>query len=164
MFGIPLLTTRIALCLVLAAQAVLVGWFIHHTAYKHGAQSVQVLWDADKQAQAEQTAAIKDQADKKAAALQTQVDQQRSLTNAQIAKLSSNLSAALDGLRDRPARPSASDMPNDTGLGATGCTGAGLFRPDAEFLTRRAAERDTLAIQLGQCQAAYSAARAALTQ
>lgn len=164
MFGLSLLTPRVILELVVAAFIVGACWYVGHVIYSRGAHDVQVLWDADKQAQEKQTNQLKDEARAKTDSLQAQVDKQRSLSNAQIAKLSSDLSTAIDGLRDRAPRPSALDMPNDTGAGPTGCTGAQLYRPDAEFLARGAAERDTLAVLLGQCQAAYSAARAALTQ
>lgn len=155
-------TPRVLFEVAIAALIAGACWYAYHFAYTRGADSVQVAWDADKQAQAEQTAAIKDQADKKTAALQTQVDHQRSQSNAKIAKLSSDLAAAIDWLHDRPARPGEGSVPDDTGPGTTGCTGAQLYRSDAEFLTRLAAERDSIAIQLGSCQAAYGAARDAL--
>jgi len=39
-----------------------------------------------------------------------------------------------------------------------GCTGAGLFKPDAEFLVGHAARANKLRIDLAACQARYDAA------
>lgn len=86
----------------------------------------------------------------------------RRAKNAQIERLNTDLATALDGLRNRPERPGEGDLPEAAGAGPTGCTGAGLFRPDAEFLTRKATERDTIAVLLDECQAKYTNARNAL--
>ncbi len=41
---------------------------------------------------------------------------------------------------------------------ALACTGAGLYRPDGEFLAREAARADSIRRQLAVCQAAFDAA------
>jgi hypothetical protein len=134
----------------------------HWKAYKLGESGVTAEWNADKLAQAEQAAALKDAAAATTVSLQTDANNLRKTKNAQIAKLNSDLAVALGRLHDRPARPGEGDLPGPAGAGPTGCTGAGLFRPDAEFLTRKASERDTIAVLLEQCQTQYNDASAAL--
>jgi hypothetical protein len=145
-----------------AAVFVAVAMFATHTkAYRAGAQSVQAAWDAE-HAQVMATALAVTQANReKKKALQSKADTLRRTKNAQIAKLGTDLAAALDGLRDRPARPGAGDLPGTPSIGA-GATGASLWRDDGEFLTRLAARADRLRLDLGQCQDAYQAARDAL--
>ena len=135
----------------------------HWKAYVMGGNAVQAQWTADKLAQAEQTLALTAEAAATTDALQQSADQLRKTKNAQIARLNADLSAALAGLSDRPARPGASSVPTDPAAGANpGCTGAQLFRQDGEFLARESARADGLLADLAQCQAAYDSARDAL--
>lgn len=78
-------------------------------------------------------------------------------------RIAADLRVALDGLRNRPERPASSGgaVPEGASDGV-GCTGAGLARPDAEFLVGYAADAAGLQSALAACQSAYSAA-AALT-
>lgn len=70
----------------------------------------------------------------------------------QIRNINTRLVAALDELRDRPERRSATaDNPAD----CKGSTGADLSRPDAGFLTREAARADTLRAGLRACYEQY---------
>jgi len=135
----------------------------HWQAYRMGSNAVQAQWTADKLTQAEQTLALTAEAAATTDALQQSADQLRKTKNAQIARLNADLSAALAGLSDRPARPGAGSVPTDPVAGANpGCTGASLWRDDGEFLAREAARADGLLADLAQCQAAYGAARDAL--
>jgi hypothetical protein len=85
--------------------------------------------------------------------------------DAQIAKLNHSLGVALDGLRNRPERPGASDLPGDTPTGSsTGCTGAQLYQPDATAFVRESARADRLLADLQQCQTQYNAAYKALNK
>lgn len=137
----------------------------HWKAYVEGGKSVQAKWDADKVEQLEQTNKLQQEAAQATADLQAKADQLRRTKNAQIDRLNSELSAALDSLRDRPARPGAGDLPGNAGSGpAAGCTGAELYRPDAQFLARLAAQAERLRADLDQCQTAYGNARAALSK
>jgi hypothetical protein len=133
----------------------------HWKAYKLGESGVTAEWNADKLAQAEQSAALKDAAAATTASLQTDANKLRKTKNAEIAKLNSDLAIALGSLHDRPARPGAGDLPNPTGVGAS-CTGASLFAQDAGFLVREAGRADQLRLDLAQCQAAYANARNSL--
>lgn len=149
----------------LAIAGVLV-WVLaisHWQAYRMGGNAVQAQWTADKLAQAEQALALTAEAAATTDALQQSAEQLRKTKNAQIARLNADLSAALAGLSDRPARPGAGSVPTDPAAGANpGCTGTSLWRDDGEFLAREASRADGLLADLAQCQAAYGAARDAL--
>lgn len=92
--------------------------------------------------------------------LQTQaaVDQLRRESDAKIKNLNTRVRVLNDSLRNRPDRP-ADSLPAGSGIEFAGCTGAGLYQRDAEFLVRLAADAAITAEALNQCQAAYSAAR-----
>lgn len=62
-------------------------------------------------------------------------------------------------LRNRSQRPPAGggDVPSGAG-GPVACTGAQLYRPDAELLVGESDRADGLRIQLAECQARYDAA------
>ena len=131
----------------------------HWKAFVMGSNAVQAQWTADKLAQAEQTLALTAEAAATTDALQQSAEQLRKTKNAQIARLNADLSAALAGLSDRPARPGAGSVPTDPAAGANpGCTGASLWRDDGEFLAREASRADRLLADLAQCQAAYDSA------
>jgi hypothetical protein len=135
----------------------------HWKAYHSGAASVQAAWDA--RTVAEQAEYLKTQQEvrDKEAKLQADKESLRRTKNAQIAKLDADLADALGRLRDRPERPGESDMPQTAGTGpGTGCTGAQLFKPDAEFLIRESDRADRLLAHFRQCQAQYDRAREAL--
>ena len=132
----------------------------HWQAYRMGAQAVHTDWTAEKLAQAEQTRALVAEAAATTDKLQIEADTLRKTKNAQIARLNADLSIALAGLSDRPARDSASSLPAAAGAGANpGCTGASLWREDGEFLVRLSREADELAAALNQCYKQYNAAR-----
>lgn len=63
-----------------------------------------------------------------------------------IKQLNSDLQLALDVLRNRPERASASDTSDNPG-DSKACTGRELFREDAQFLTREAARADEVVIE-----------------
>lgn len=74
-------------------------------------------------------------------------------------RITADLRAALDSVRNRPQRPAAGGGAVPPGAAdPVACTGAGLFRSDAEFLVRESARADGLRLQLSACQAAYNAA------
>jgi hypothetical protein len=85
--------------------------------------------------------------------LQRSADAQRRHKDAQIKNVNARLTAALDGLRDRPGRESS---PAGT---CSGATGADISKEDAGFLTREAARADQTVEMLNYCIAQYSTAR-----
>jgi hypothetical protein len=96
--------------------------------------------------------------------LQSTFDNITGAKDAQIAAANANTAAAIAGLRNRPDRPSQSNLPGnpaDTKAGS-GCTGSGLYRRDGEFLARFAADTKRLQLELKACYASHDAATAAL--
>lgn len=154
---IALLSPRL---LVAVAIAVLLAG-THWKSYVIGGKSVQAEWAADKLAQAEQTQAITAAALDKQNALTAEKETLRKAKNATIAKLDSDLAAALSSLHDRPARPSEGDLSGAATAGSS-CTGRGLYKDDGEFLIRLAGRADKLRADLTECQAAYSSVRNAV--
>lgn len=110
---------------------------------------------------ADKTAEAKARAEKQTADLQAKADKQRKETSDAIRRLTADRDAAIERLRDRPERPSSSDLPAIAG-NELGCTGASLFRSDSQFLVREAARADGLRIELARCEAAYDQARQSL--
>ena len=131
----------------LAAVIALIGSI--GVGYKHGhdigAQEVQAQWDAEKA-----QAAVKSQE------LQASMDKLREGKNRELARLNRTVNALSDSLRSRPERPTGATA--DARDGASGCTGATLYRPDSAFLVGEAERADTIRIALIQCQAAYRSA------
>jgi hypothetical protein len=151
----------IAVALVVMALLAAGGWRAYKTGEKHGKAEVQQAWDADKAKRMADALDAETKARTKEQQLQAQADAQRKAANAKIQTLNRDLGVALDELRNRPERPAAgSDVPKVAGTGTGGCTGADLYRPDAEAFVRLAADADRIRIALATCQAAYTDARA----
>jgi len=90
----------------------------------------------------------------KEAALQANMDKLREEKNRETAKLRRTVAALTDSLRDRPERP-AVPASTSAGDGASGCTGAAVYKQDGEFLIRESARADQIRLALIQCQKAY---------
>lgn len=137
----------------------------HWKAYHMGQAGIRDEWTAEKLEGSKQALRLTEKAIEKTAALQADADQLRKDKNAQINALNTRLAAALDGLRDRPERPREGDLPASAIAGAVpSCTGAGLYRSDAEFLIGEAARAKRLQLDLAQCQAQYNKVRDSLTK
>ena len=135
----------------------------HWKAYNSGAASVQAAWDARIVFEQSEYMKLQQETRDKESKLHADKESLRKAKNAQIAKLDADLADALGRLRDRPERPSESDMPAVAGVGPdTGCTGAQLFREDSAAFVREAARADRLLADLAQCQTQYDKAREAL--
>lgn len=135
----------------------------HWKVYKVGKNEVQAKWTAEKLDTAQQTLRLLEKNTRASTELQDQADNTRRTKDAQIARITADRDAALDGLRNRPSRPGGADLPAPASAGPTGsCTGAQLYREDSEFLVREAERADRLRANLAQCQAAYDQARAAV--
>ncbi len=95
--------------------------------------------------------------------LQDAADLEREDNAKQITDLSVQLAAAVGELRKRPQRPdSANNVSKVAGAGPAGCTGAGLYAGDSEFLIRQAATAARITAQRDQCYRLYDKARQAL--
>lgn len=157
-FGIAI---AIGVSLLLAAT----HWRAYTTGVKNGKAEVQQAWDADKAQRMADALDAETKARTKEQQLQAAADAQRRASNAKINTLNRDLVSALEQLRSRPERPTASgNVPQPTGTGpdAAGCTGARLFRDDAAFLIRLAADADKLRISLAACQSQYTKAQESL--
>jgi hypothetical protein len=137
------------------------GWWAYDTIYDRGAEHVQKQWDAEKAAQASESAKVASDALATTKSLQASADRDKETKNAQIATLNASLASAIAGLSNRPARPDPGSVPSNPSARG-GCTGAELYKPDAEFLTREAARGDALQAELQLCYSRYRAAREAL--
>lgn len=116
----------------------------------------------------DQLAANKNAADEARAReqqLQTAADKFRKDAYVQINRLRVERDDALASLRDRPDRPASgadgAGVPAAAGPGAEakGCTGAQLYRSDAEFLVGLAADHDELRIEFNKLWDLYQRAR-----
>lgn len=84
-------------------------------------------------------------------AIQQKADHEKSVLVADVARLT-------DSLRNRPERPSAGSPVPTSPADKVGCTGADIYRSDAEFLVRETARAESIRLQLASCQAAYDSA------
>ena len=136
----------------------------HWKAYTSGKKTVNDEWNIERLEIGRQSRAIEDKATKSTAQLQADTDALRKTKNAQIAKLDARLVAALGQLHNRPDRPSDGGVPPVAGTGATpaGCTGAQLYREDAELAIREATRADKLRVALSACYQQYDNAREAV--
>lgn len=88
-------------------------------------------------------------------ALQSQADQIKRMSDEKITLLTTRVNGLVSELRNRPERPT-NTVPADPGTEPTKCTGAGLYRDDAEFLVRFAQDADITQQALTQCRDAYN--------
>ncbi len=154
-----LLNWRVWAVLGLAAALMFTGWKAHSM----GEAEVQAKWDAQSLEIAKQSLKLSEEATRTTDTLQANADETIEAKNAKITKLSSDLYVALNGLRNRPQRPAGIDLSKGASAGAnTSCTGAQLYREDAEFLDREAARAERLLADLAQCQTQYNTVREAL--
>ena len=150
--------------LVSIAAAVLVSATMFGWGYlvgnSHGAKRVQQQWDRQTAATAKEMAKQQSQAREREHQLQLQADRKLKEKDREIAAFARRAAALAGSLRDRPeARVAPADVPQAAGPAAAGCTGAGLARPDAEFLVGFAADAARLQLALDQCRAGYQAAK-----
>jgi hypothetical protein len=105
----------------------------------------------------EQNQAIAD-AREKEQLLQDKANQAKRETDEKIASLNNRVITLSSELRKRPARPK-DGVPETTGINFTGCTAAGLYRDDAEFLVGVSRDAQLTLEAFNQCKAAYDALR-----
>lgn len=128
---------------------------------KAGGDAVQVRWD---RAEAQRTAtALENQrmVQRSNDKLQDAQNLERKQSARIIEILNGNVAALTRSLSSRPARPAVgpSVMPPAASAGTDlRCTGAGLYRDDAELLVGRSAAAQRIRIQRDNCYAAYERA------
>jgi hypothetical protein len=147
-----------------ALVAVTAGlWKVRHSGVVAGRAEIQTEWNADKAAVAETNRLLIADNSRKTAQLQTNSDRERGVLHARLHSASLELDESLRRLRERPSRPAESSdgVPPvaGPGLDAPGCTGAGLFAQDGEFLAREASRANALRTRLAYCEDRYRAAQ-----
>ena len=149
------------LALGLSALLAFAGYQLHHDGYLSGKAEVMAAWSIERAAVAAQSLKLSEQAARETSTLQLQADQTMRSKDEKIRTLNAAVSAVVASLHDRADRPAGGIVPEVASVGG-GCTGAGLYRADGEFLAREAARADAQRLQLDACQTQYSAAREAL--
>lgn len=141
---------------VLAVAALGAGLF----GYTQGAKSVRAEWDAERAATAHAQTQQRAEALARERTLQANADRLRKEVTHERNRLAAVQRELADSLHDRADRPGDGGVPTPTGDrdAAPGCTGAELYRADAQFLVGLATRADAIRLQLAQCQAAYGAA------
>jgi hypothetical protein len=128
-----------------------------------GVAEVQQKWDKERAAQLAEHAAAQAAAREKEQELQASADLLRKDKDREIRDLNARTAALTNSLRDRPSRPTAEtstvSSTASAGCPTPVCTGAGLSREDALFLTGEAARGAEAVALLKQCYAQYQAIR-----
>lgn len=151
---IALLNPRLWIALGIAAALAFALAF----SYRAGKATVRADFDAYKVAQAQATQKAQAEARAKEQALQDTANQTQKAKDDQIRSINRKLVAALGELRNRPDRPAV--VPESSSTCRSG-TGAGLYRPDSEFLAGLAARADTIAAERDACYRQYESLRPA---
>lgn len=89
-------------------------------------------------------------------------DKIRKEKDAQIASLNTKLATVLDGVRQRPERPSSTPQGSSAPRSCEGASGAELSREDSTVLIREAHRADRLRAALDQCYRQYDSVRESL--
>lgn len=133
--------------------------------FKTGEMHVQARWDArtisDQKAEKKRleiAAAAQIEADR-ASAQETHRRMERAaevekVKDEKLASLNARVSSLSRELRARPDRPAAPAAAGNPAI-AQGCTGAQLYRPDAEFLVGEAARADRILAERDACYQQY---------
>lgn len=164
----PTLWRTIAVAAALAGLA----WAYHLWADHQreiGRDEIRVEWQADKLARVEQNRLLLMARDKETTRLQASADKERQALYAKNRSIDLERDDLLKRLRNRPERPAdrGDGVPAVAGAGAagpadTGCTGAGLYGPDARFSLGVAADAARLQSALRSCRAARARDQAAV--
>lgn len=160
------MSARIAAVLMVVLALLAGAWKCYVVGRNDGRAQMAQMWDQDRATTAKAHANEQARARAREQYLQRDADQTRQEKQREISQLTLQRDAALDGLRQRPERPtdaaSSAAALAQPGRGSQGCTGGQLYRPDADFLVREVARADLIRIQLAQCQARYQAAERAM--
>ena len=154
--------TRTLIGIVILTTLLISHWRAYLTGHNSGVTVTEQAWQAERLATAQAQMAELEKARKAQEAMQAQVDKIKRESANEKRRIAAQYERTIAGLRQRPERPSTTDVPQsaDAGTGPAGwCTGRELYRPDSEFLLGEAARADQLRIALKSCLAAYNSAR-----
>ena len=146
------------------ACAVVAAW-AYRTGRANGEAAVTAEWMAERAETARATSRALERRIEAETKLQETIDADRKTYRARLAAVAAARDRLADSLRHRPERPAGgADLPRAAAAapGPAACTGAELYRDDAAFLVRLAADADELRAAIEQCQAAYDAMRSAV--
>lgn len=159
MWFLALLTPRNILVIALTGALA----FSHFVSYRLGFKNAETSFRAQiaemREQHAEQVAAELLKAREREVRLTNSVDKFKKEKTREITRINARLADALERLRSRPeARATAGDVPYPASPGL-GCTGAGLARPDGEFLAGYASDAARLQEALNFCTQQYNLVR-----
>ena len=131
----------------------------HWKAYVSGKNTINAEWNAAKLKQAEDDKAALQYSIKESKVLQSHSDKIQAKKDEQAKIISAKLATALGELRNRESRESVSTSNGATAGTKRSCSGADLYREDAEFLVREASSADRVKVELQECQQKYNKVR-----
>ena len=148
--------TPLVIALVAAISAA--GAYLYFAGRQHGADAVMLQWEQERVVLSEQNNNALKQALEKQQQLQHRIVVATLEHQRETETITRKYNDAINSLRRRPIEraTSAAGLPESSSVGV-GCTGAGLARDDAEFLTRYAADAAKLQSAYNTCKAAYDA-------
>ena len=129
------------------------------------ASAIQLRLETERRTAADRARDESEASRKREKELQDQADAARKADQHEISRIAAERDRAIGELRNRPARPAASSsaigVPTNPGAGqaAAGCTGAQLYREDAQFLVGEFARAETIRKALRSCYTAHDRAR-----
>ena len=135
------------------AGLVMLG-FSYWKGYTYGKEVIQKDWDAAKVVQEREALAAVSKAIEKERQLQARADKIQKEKVYAVKAANFKYNALVDSLRERPETRADESM-SDAPASVVGCTGAGLARPDAEFLAGYAADAARLQAEYNACREAY---------
>ncbi len=147
------------------ALAIMAGnWLVYRQGAQSGRDEVRAEWTRESATRALRTAEQQIEHRNTERALIDNAARQQRTRNETDKRIAAEHAAELDSLRNRPQQRAA-DRPGEAASPAAdgvGCTGAGLARGDAEFLSRYAADAAKLKAEFERCTSNYDAAERAL--
>lgn len=130
------LKNNLKICAFLVCAVLAFGWHVKATQRAVEQARSVLITKYDKALRDEEQKALRASNE-----LQASADTERQKKDEKINAISRQLDAALISLRNRPTRPATTTQ--DTGS-VQACTARGLYREDAEFLTREAARSESV--------------------
>ena len=157
---LPFNTLYVRLALIAGVIALIVGlgYVTYNHIYDKGADSVQVKWDAVEAERSAVIADLKNKSELAELAMKKESETQLRLLNEKNKNLNATVAAITRELRNRPERPSNTNVPGGATPESTctAATGKELYRADAEFLIGEAARAERLILLLESCKAQYN--------
>ena len=140
-------------------------WFLiaallvtHLYAYRFGVDEVTARWNEERLLFERSRNAQIENARRAEHRLQEELSQTRQEAADEKRRIAARYERTIAGLRQRPEARAPTGVPEGAAAGV-GCTGAGLARPDGEFLARYAADAARLQADLQTCVNAYNSVR-----